>query len=88
MTLGARTQGLSVEINAYLERGEGIGGDVEGGDLYVLEEVVEVVRVQENLGEGLVAGALAKHRSAVERDLLLLVPKPFDFMIEYAHYGD
>ena len=56
-----------------LEGGEGIGGDVEGRDLDVLEEVVEVVGVKQDLGQRLVADTLAEHGAAVQGDLLLLV---------------
>ncbi len=62
------------EQTPYLECGESVGRDVEGGDLHVLEEVVEVFRVEHDLGQGLEAGALAQHRPAVQRDLLMLVP--------------
>ena len=68
--------------NTYLEGGKGIGGDVEGGDLDVLEEVVEVVRVEEDLGQRLVARALPQHRPAVQRDLLLLVPANIGTILE------
>lgn len=48
-----------------LECGEGVRGDVERGHLHVAEEVEEVLRVQHDLGERLVPGALAQHRAAV-----------------------
>lgn len=55
------------------ERGEGIGGDVKGGHFDVAEKVKELVRVEHDLGQGLVAGALAQHRATVQRNLLVFV---------------
>ena len=62
-----------VACQQLLERGESVRGDVEGADLHVLEEVVEVFGVENYLGEGLVADALPEHSAAVEGDLLVLV---------------
>jgi hypothetical protein len=56
-----------------LEGGEGVGGDVEGGDLHVLEEVEEVLRVEDNLGESLEADTLAQHCPAVQGNLLMFI---------------
>ena len=61
----------------HLESSEGIWGDVEGGDLDVLEEVVEVIGVEQDLGQGLVADALAEHVPAAQGNLLHLVPGKF-----------
>lgn len=58
----------------HLERGEGVGRDVEGGDLDVFEKVVKIFRVQQDLSQRFVPCALAQHRAAVQRDLLVLVP--------------
>lgn len=58
----------------YLEGGEGVRGDVEGGHLHVVEEAVEVVRLEDDLGERLVADALPQHDAAVQRHLGRLVP--------------
>ena len=62
-----------VSRQQLLEGGEGIGGDVEGADLDVLEEVVEVVAVEDDLGQGLVPDALLQHSSTVESNLLVFV---------------
>ncbi len=56
-----------------LEGGEGVGGDVEGGDLHVLEEVEEVLRVEDNLGQSLEADTLAQHCPTVQGNLLMLI---------------
>lgn len=58
----------------YLEGGEGVRGDVEGGHLHVVEEAVEVIRVEDDLGERLVADALPQHDPAIQRYLGRLVP--------------
>jgi len=57
----------------FLEGGEGVGGDIEGGHLHVLEEVEEVLGVEDNLGEGLEADALPQHCAAVQGNLLMFV---------------
>jgi hypothetical protein len=56
-----------------LEGGEGVGGDVEGGDLYVLEEVEEVLRVEDNLGQRLESDTLPQHCPTVQGNLLMLI---------------
>lgn len=58
----------------YLEGGEGVRGDVEGGHLHVVEETVEMFRMENYLGERLVADALPQHDPAVQRYLRRLVP--------------
>ena len=50
----------------YLEGGEGIGGDVEGAHLHVGEEAGEVVRVEQHLGQRLVADTLPQHDATVQ----------------------
>lgn len=57
-----------------LEGGEGIRGDVKGGHLHVVEEIVEMLRMEDDLGERLVADALPQHDAAVQRHLGRLVP--------------
>lgn len=57
-----------------LEGGEGIGGDVKGGHLHVVEEIVEMIWLEDDLGERLVADALPQHDAAVQRYLGCLVP--------------
>ena len=61
-------------ISPCLESGEGVRGDVERGNLDVFKEVIKLVRVEEDLGQGLVTGTLPQHRSAIQRYLLMLVP--------------
>lgn len=58
----------------YLECGKGIRGDIEGGNLDILEKVIKVVRVEQDFREGLIANALAEHRATIESNLLLLIP--------------
>lgn len=58
----------------HLEGGEGVGGDVEGRHLHVIEETVEMVRMKDDLGERLVADALPQHDATVQRYLGCLVP--------------
>lgn len=41
-----------------LERRKGIAGNVKGGNLHVAEELEELIRVQHDLGQRLVPGAL------------------------------
>ena len=67
-----RTQGL-VYREDLLEGREGVGRDVERRHLDVIEQVVELVAVEHDLGERLVPGALAQHQTAVQRDLRLVV---------------
>lgn len=59
----------------YLKCRKGVGGNVERGHLYVAEEIEEFVRVQHDLGQRLVASALAQHCAAVQGDLLVFVSK-------------
>lgn len=58
---------------SHLEGGEGVRGDVEGGHLHVVEEVMEVLGLEEDLGQHLVADALPQHDAAVQRHLWRLV---------------
>lgn len=58
---------------AHLECRKCIWRDVKCWHFNVLEKVEELLRVQHDLGQGLVAGALAQHRAAIEGDLLVLV---------------
>uniref|UniRef100_A0AAG5CUF7 Uncharacterized protein n=1 Tax=Anopheles atroparvus TaxID=41427 RepID=A0AAG5CUF7_ANOAO len=55
------------------ERRKCIRRDIERRHLDVAEEVKELVRVQHDLGQRLVPGALAHHRATVQRYLLVLV---------------
>ena len=43
----------SLTLWSFLESNEGVRRDIKGGDLDVLEEVVEVGRLQYNLGQRL-----------------------------------
>ncbi len=56
-----------------LEGESAVRGDVEGGVLHEGEEVVDARRLEDDAREGLALGALAKHRPAHERRLLVLV---------------
>lgn len=59
-----------------LERRKRIGGNVESRQVDVLEELEEVLRLvrgQDDLGEGFVADALAQDQAAIERNLLVLI---------------
>lgn len=51
--------------NKYLEGSECIRCDVKRGDLDILEEVVEMIRVEQDFRQSLVTDALAEHRSTV-----------------------
>lgn len=57
----------------YLESSKGVGGNVERGDLDILEEVIKVLRVQQHLGQGLEAGAFPQHGATVQGNILLLI---------------
>ncbi|GMT31805.1 hypothetical protein PFISCL1PPCAC_23102, partial [Pristionchus fissidentatus] len=60
--------------NQYLKCREGVAGDVEAAHLDVLEELVERLVVQDQLGEVVVSDALAQHRAARHSNVGALVP--------------
>ena len=55
------------------ERGKRVRRDVERRHLDILEKVVEMVRVEDNFGQGLEPDALAQHCAAVQRDFLMFI---------------
>ena len=60
---------------SYLKGWKGIWGDVKGRHLHVTEEVVEILRVEHDLGQRLVTTAFPEHHATVERNLLVFIPK-------------
>lgn len=56
-----------------LEGSESVGGNIEGAHLDIVKEEVELRRVEDDLGEGLVAQALAQDETAVESHFRVLV---------------
>lgn len=46
---------------SYLKGGECVRSNVEGGHLHVVEKIVEMLRMENYLGERLVADALPQH---------------------------
>lgn len=71
-------QMTQIWLNTYLEGGEGVRSDVEGGHLHVIEETVEMIRMENYLGERLVADALPQHDPTIQRYLRCLVPSHRD----------
>ena len=65
---------LKQKPQCHLAGGEGVGGDVEGGHLHVGEETVEILGVEDDLGERLVADALPQHDPTVQCYLGCIVP--------------
>lgn len=61
-------------ILPYLEGGKGVWGDVKSRHLHVVEETVEVIWLENDLGERLVADALPQHDPTIQRHLGRLVP--------------
>lgn len=59
---------------ANLESGKCVRGDVKRGHLDVCEEVVELLRVQCDLGQGFMSDALPQHDATIQGDLWRLVP--------------
>ena len=76
--LVVRLKKLSTEYLVFrqeiLEGREGIGGNVECGDLHVREKSIKLFRLQDYLGQGLVSHTLSKHRPTVQRNLLIFIP--------------
>lgn len=69
----ARTEGRGRRC-ANLESGKCVRGDVKRGHLDICEEVVELLRVQRDLGQGFVSDALPQHDATIQGDLWRLVP--------------
>lgn len=67
------------------EREERVRGDVERGQLDVVEELVEVRRVEYELGQLFVAAAFAQHHATIQRDFLHFIA--VDESIEYVGFG-
>mmetsp|Transcript_67658 Transcript_67658/g.94077 ORF Transcript_67658/g.94077 Transcript_67658/m.94077 type:complete len:234 (-) Transcript_67658:216-917(-) len=65
---------LAVLREKILEGGEGIRSSVEVRDLHKLEELVHIVRVEDELCKVLVLDALPQNRAAVQRDSWVLIP--------------
>lgn len=62
-----------IKNDTHFKSGECIRGDVEGGHLYVSEEVVELFRAQGDLGQRLVSYAFPQHDPTVQSDIWRLV---------------
>lgn len=69
-----KTSSRTVERLEYLERKEGIGWDVERGDFHVIEELVKVVRVEDQLDQLFMSEAFPQHDTTIQCKLLILVP--------------
>lgn len=63
---------------AYLERGEGVRGDVEGGELHVMEEAEEILGEEHRPGERLVTQTLSQHHAAVQSHFWAVVSAQVD----------
>ena len=65
------------ERRTYLEGGKGVTGDIERVHFYIVKELVDLLRVEDNLGEDLVTQALSQDHAAVQSNLLVLISIEF-----------
>ena len=70
----------------YLEGGEGVRSDVESGHLHEGKEGEELLRVEDQAGQGFVADALPEHRTTVEANLRVLVPVGRRLIQQWLHW--